>query len=86
MVKQQLAQWIGIELWHLPEWYTRREIGEKIGASKSPTLINALKEAVEAGVLEWYKTIDEHNRPVIKYRITNEYREQQLEEAKNHNA
>jgi len=82
MVRQQLAQWIGIELWHLPEWYTRKEIAEKIGASKSPTLLNALSEAVENGVLMSVKTTDDHNRPVIKYKIADDYRERQLEEAK----
>jgi len=82
MVRQQLAQWIGVELWHLPEWYSRKEIAERIGASKSPTLLNALSEAVENGVLQTFKTLDDHNRPVIKYKITDDYRERQLEEAK----
>jgi len=81
MVAEQLKQWIGIEVWRLPEWRTRAQISKEIGATKSPTLIAALAEAVEAGVLESVKTIDDHNRPVIKYRITDEYREQQLGEA-----
>lgn len=83
MVIQQLAQWIGIELWHLPEWYTRAEIAEKIGASKSPTLLKALAQAVEAGVLIQSRGLDDHNRPVIRYKISDDYREEQLEGAKN---
>lgn len=81
MVRQQLAQWIGMELWRLPEWHSRKEIAEKIGASKSPTLLKSLEEAVAAGVLQTYRTTDDHNRPVIKYKITDDYRERQLEEA-----
>lgn len=81
MVRQQLMQWIGIELWHLPEWYSRREIAQKIGASKSPTLLKELTLFVESGVLEQHLFKDDHNRPVIKYKITDQYREDQLEEA-----
>lgn len=84
MVNQKLKTWVGIELWKLPNWYSRKEIAQKIGASKSPTLLKVLASAVEEGVLETWKTMDDHNRPIIKYRITDEYREQQLEEARNY--
>lgn len=84
MVRQQLMQWIGIELWKLPQWYTRKEIAEQIGASKSPTLLKALDEVVREEVLKVCRTFDDHNRPVIKYKITDDYRERQLEEAKGH--
>jgi len=81
MIAEQLKQWIGIELWHLPEWRSRSEIAKAIGATKSPTLLACLEKAVEEGVLERVRVNDSHNRPVIKYRIVDEYREQQLEEA-----
>lgn len=81
MIAEQLKQWIGVELWKLPEWHSRTEIAKLIGASKSPTLLSCLEQAVREGVLERVRTNDSHNRPVIKYRITDEYREGQLEEA-----
>lgn len=84
MVREQLIQWVGVELWKLPEWYTRREIANKIGASKSPTLLKELSQAVEEGVFQTWKTKDSHNRPVIKYKITDNYREMMLEEAENY--
>lgn len=83
MIKQQLIQWIGIELWHLPEWYTRSEIAKCVGCTKSPTLLKALRELVEQGVLIQSRGLDAKNRPVIKYKILVDYREEQIEGAKN---
>jgi len=82
MIRDQLHMWIGIELWHLPEWYSRSQIAKAIGATKSPSLLRALEFYVANGTLQSARFVDEHNRPVIKYRITDDYREMQFEGAK----
>lgn len=85
MVRDNLVQWVGMELWKLPEWYTRKEIANAIGYKKSPSIIWALEAAVKEGVLEQRRARDGHGRPVILYRITSEYRETMIEEAKTFN-
>jgi len=84
MIWQQLVQWIGVELWRLPQWYTRAEIALYIGCHKSPSLISALERAVDEGMMESIRTTDHKMRDVIKYRISDEYRERQFEGAKNY--
>ncbi len=80
LIFDQLQAWISVNLWHLPEWYTRQEMAREIGCTKSPSLINALNTCVVAGQLESQRSIDDHNRPIIKYRIDTEYRESVFEE------
>lgn len=82
MIRQHLLQWIGMELWRLPEWYSRTEIAKNIGVTKSPTLIKELALFEESGILTSHKFFDDHNRPVIKYKIRDQYREDQLQEWK----
>jgi len=84
MVWDSLVQWIGVELWHLPYWFTRLEIARDIGVRKSPSLIAALKRATEEGMLVSITGKDDAGRRVIMYRICDEYRESQLEGAKNY--
>lgn len=84
MIRDNLLMWIGMELWHLPEWRSRKEIAQAIGCSKSPSIIWALDEAVKSNILEQRMFRTDNARPVIKYRIADEYRERQIEEAKNH--
>jgi len=81
VVREHLMQWIGMELWKLPEWYSRTEIAKHIGVTKSPTLIKELALCEENGVITSRLFIDDHNRKVIKYKITDQYREDQLEKA-----
>jgi len=85
MVRDNLVQWVGMELWKLPEWYGRTDIALAIGVAKSPTLIRELSLAVEDGVLESRLARDSHGRVVILYRITSQYRETMIEEAKTFN-
>jgi DNA-binding PadR family transcriptional regulator len=85
MVRDNLVQWVGMELWKFPEWYTRKEIANAIGCKKSPSVIWALEAAVKEGVLEQRRARDSHGRLVILYRITSEYRETMIEEARNFN-
>jgi len=86
MVKEQIVQWIGMEVWKLPEWYSRADIARLSNVSKSPTLIKVLSDLVGEGVLLSARFSDNHNRPVIRYKISNEYREDQFEGAKNYGA
>jgi len=83
MVRDQLKTWISMEVWSLPEWYSRLEIARLIGASKSPSLLKALQEKVDDGTLETFRGVDPNGRPVIKYRITEDYRERVFEGVKN---
>lgn len=73
-IREKLQTWLGIEVWHLPEWFSARQIGVSIQASKSPTLTNELRLMVEEGVLE-KREFREGHRPLFKYRITEDYRE-----------
>lgn len=84
MIRDNLDQWISLELWHLPEWYSRREIAKLIGCSKSPSLLNVLGEAVKEGKLEQAKRRDKYNRMTILYRISSAFREAVFSEIEKH--
>jgi len=51
------------------QWYTRKEIAERAGVSKSPTLVAILNQYVKAGTLERAKYGLHKENPVIFYRI-----------------
>jgi len=84
MIKDRLMTWVGVELWHLPEWYSRAEIAQKCGCSKSPSLLKELRGLVEEQVLVSRLDTDGRNRPVILYKISEGYRALQLEDAKHY--
>jgi len=82
MVRESVEMWVGIEVWHLPEWVTRKEISQACNIAKSPTLIQVLTDLTHEGVLEMHRGVDEFKRQTIFYRITDEYREKAFEEAR----
>jgi len=82
MLKDDLQQWLGIEVWKIPEWYTRTEIARACGCSKSPTLLWELEKLVQAGSLVMEVDYDDHGRYIIKYKIAENYRQLTLDEAK----
>lgn len=86
MVREQVIQWIGVEVWSLPEWYSRADIAKAAGVSKSPTLIKVLTDLVCEDVLVSARFLDSHNRPIIRYKISDDYRESQFEGAKSYGA
>jgi len=82
MLKDNLQQWLGVEVWKIPEWYTRAEIAAGCGCYKSPSLLKELQTLVEQGSLVSKLDFDEKKRPVIKYKIAENYRQMTLEQAK----
>jgi len=84
MLKDNLQQWLGIEVWKIPEWYTRAEIAQACGCAKSPSLLKELQVLVAQGTLVSKFDVDEKKRPVIKYKISESYRQMALHVAKHY--
>jgi len=82
MLKDNLQSWLGIEVWKIPEWYTRAEIAKGCGCSKSPSLLLELEKLVKGGALVKKIDYDDHRRYVIKYKIAENYRQMKLDKAK----